>query len=221
MRDLLTHREQDSKPGFLWHYAVDSLATIKMPLMQNLHCWIKWMYTPKKPFFLWKIFGKKIRKYTLITPAPLKRCCLVADLSGNRTYCLEKRCHLKQKFPSYHWACTGSLFCMNATGLHCLRHCGFSGKSRSGLCVQRFALLLQPEIVQRLAGKVLKIPSRHLPQHRGQTAYVLIRWNVPASDIVPTEYDSLFRQSLIHGKGTDEGLPLWEVYRVMLACLAP
>ena len=45
--------------------------------------------------------------------------------------------------------------------------------------------------------------------------------NVPASDIVPTEYDSLFRQSLIHGRVHDEGLPLWERYIGSCHCLAP
>ena len=96
MRDLLTHRAGlkawipfGTMPLTVW-------LPLKMPLMQNLHCWIKWSTPKKSHSFYGKFSAKKIRKYT-ITLAPLKKDVALGRPVWKQDLLFGKRCHLQTK----------------------------------------------------------------------------------------------------------------------------
>lgn len=80
-------------------------------------------------------------------------------------------------------------------------------KPRQGYVYSDLSFYLYPEIIQRLEGKAweewLK-ETFYRPLGAGTLTYNARR-SYPLARIVPTEYDSLFRKTLIHGRVHDEG----------------
>lgn len=207
MRDLLTHRAGLKAWIPFWHYAIDSLATIKKAVVFKPELLNKMSYTEKKPFFLWKLFGKKNKKVydylgSVRKDAALWQSCLeTGHIQWHKDAFSEKR-------SSKH-----NIEIADGRWMHeRYRTALFKGIAVSpvnpgqGYVYSDLHYYYYPEIVQRLTGKSFE-KYLHDTYHSlgASTLGFLPLKNVSATSIVPTEYDSLFRNSLIHGRVHDEG----------------
>ncbi|MFN8317884.1 MAG: glycoside hydrolase family 3 N-terminal domain-containing protein [Saprospiraceae bacterium] len=207
MRDLLTHRAGLKAWIPFWHYAVDSLATIKNAVDAKPALLDKMMYTEKRPFFLWKIFGKKNKKVYDYTGSIKKDAALWQTCLETGPIVWKKDAISKQK-STHH-----TIELAQDVWLHeRYRASLFKGIADSpvnpgqGYVYSDLHYYYYPEIVQRLSGKSFEKYLHDTYHSIGANSLCFNPLkNVPASDIVPTEYDSLFRQSLIHGRVHDEG----------------
>ncbi|MBL0082266.1 MAG: serine hydrolase [Saprospiraceae bacterium] len=206
MRDLLTHRAGLKAWIPFWHYAVDSLATVKSGDIQTLIAGKNKLHR-KKPFFLWKWFGKKNKKVydylgSVRKDAVLWQLCLeTGDIVWQKDA-------FSSKQSNKHSIEIAEGMWMNER----YRTALFKGiadspvKPGQGYVYSDLQYYYYPEIVQRLTGKSFEKYLHDTYHSIGATSLGFLPLkHVAATSIAPTEYDSLFRRSLIHGRVHDEG----------------
>lgn len=207
MRDLLTHRAGLKAWIPFWHFAVDSLATIKNAVNAKPVLLDKMVYTEKKPFFLWKLFGKKNKRVYDYYGSIKKEATLWQTCLETGPIVWKKDALSKQK-GVHHTIELGQDVWMHDR----YRTALFKAIAESpvnpgqGYVYSDLHYYYYPEIVQRLTGKSFEkyLHDTYHSLGANSLGFNPLKKN-PASDIAPTEYDSLFRQSLIHGRVHDEG----------------
>ena len=207
MRDLLTHRAGLKAWIPFWHFAVDSLATVKNAVVTRPELLDKIQYTEKKPFFLWKLFGKKNKKiyeYTTSVKADAKlwQACLEAG-----PIVWEKNAFSKEAGGKYTIEVADGLWMHEKYKNLLFKAIADSPVNpQQGYVYSDLHYYYYPEIVHRLTGKRFEKYLHDTYHAIGATQLMFNPLDkVNKKIIVPTEYDSLFRRTLIFGRVHDEG----------------
>lgn len=207
MRDLLTHRAGLKAWIPFWHYAVDSLATIKKAVVVKPALLEKMSYTEKKPFFLWKLFGKKNKKVYNYLGSVKKDATLWQSCLEPGTIVWQKDALSEKRNPKHNIEIAEGIWMHER-----YRTALFKGIADSpvnpgqGYVYSDLHYYYYPEIVQRLTGKSFEKYLHDTYHSIGANSLGFLPLkHVSAAAIAPTEYDSLFRRCLIQGRVHDEG----------------
>jgi beta-N-acetylhexosaminidase len=207
MRSLLTHTAGLQAWIPFWKNAIDMQTTFSRAIVQNPLLAQECVYVIKKPGILRRLFGAK----------PVREIDVEATMSQNPDLWIRLVTpgSLKWKKNTFYPVKTVKFPVRVAEGIYLHKNykqtimkqiADSPLKEDQGYVYSDLHYYLYPEIVERLTGKTFQDYLNHTYHSLG--AYSLMYNPVLTVDrarIVPTEYDSLFRQALIHGFVHDEG----------------
>ena len=207
-RDCMTHRS--GLPAWIpfWRSTIDSVKTLQMALKQEPELASLCVLEVKKPFFLWRWFGKK----------PVTKVSIEKSIATNNKTLWNKIFNTKELFwsPKYYSTAQNldhtiqirdSLWLRDDYAQEIYRQIIHAPLGKKGEYVYSdLHFYLFPELCKRLTGRTLEtyLDSLYRELNLPSLGYLPLK-KFPLTSIIPTEVDSVFRKSLIHGNVHDEG----------------
>ncbi len=207
LKNLLTHRAGLQPWIPFWKDAVDTLATAKKAIELRPSLIDSFKVKIIKPFFLCRLFGKKSKKEILYFESLKEKKNLWNHcLNANTLTWKPKTVSTTSKNPAD-----------IPLADHLFLNSSFTGKifktianspifPNQGYVYSDLHYYYYPQIIQNITRKAFSAYLDNTYKAIGANSLTfnpLNKYN--KNEIVPTEYDSLFRQSLIHGRVHDEG----------------
>ncbi len=212
-RDMLTHRSGLKSWIPFWKDAIDTLATVKNALELQPELANRCVFIYKKPGFFKRLFGKKPTKiidYTASIKNDPSLWNTMVDKYGltwkEKTFQNEKTNEYSVQVGDHLWLHRDYRKKM----IQQIKESDLNTPSKNAkgskydYVYSDLHFYLYPEIIRRLTGKNMTtyLHESYIELGANTLGY---NPNVSLEKIVPTEYDSLFRKNLIHGRVHDEG----------------
>jgi beta-N-acetylhexosaminidase len=203
-KDILSHQSRLKAWIPFWMNCIDSVAMVRnSAVFQEKY---KKMYSPN---FLQKLFGgKKTKlKYDQKIIGNSKLWATTVDLKNTPTI-WKKNTFSKQKAKDYDVMINENLWLHNSIKANVLAAIEKSPlREKKEYVYSDLSYYLAPEIVNRITGQDFEsyLKANIYNQLGANTLTFNAVDKYPLTRIVPTEYDSLYRKGLIHGRVHDEG----------------
>jgi len=212
-RNMLTHRAGLKSWIPFWQDAIDSLGTFQSALLKETELEKRCVFVFKKPGFFKRLFGKKPTKSIDYTASVKNDPSLWKDVTSKYGIVWKNKTFQKEQSNEY----------TIQVGVHLWLHRDYRKKiiqqikeselntpsikangAKYDYVYSDLHFYLYPEIIRRLTGKTMPTYLKETYREIGANS---LGFNPQESleKIVPTEYDSLFRINLIHGRVHDEG----------------
>lgn len=206
-RDALTHRA-GLKPWIpFWKDAIDTTATIHKALKQNPALSDLAIYRIKKPGFFKRLFGAKPMK-TLDTIATLKDKPEFWRLALNKdTRTWKKNIFSDEMSATYPVAVAHNMYLHQRYSDRIFQKIKNTPLDNPGKYVYSdLHFYFYPEMIQYLTGQSMESYLEKTYTSLGCHDLKFNPWKTSSiGTVIPTEYDSIFRQQLLHGYVHDEG----------------
>lgn len=207
IKDLLTHRAGLQAWIPFWKDCIDTVATMKKAIEKNPALESECMVTIKKPFFLFRIFGKKPKKTIHYLETAKTNVALWEKMLRPETRIWKKGIFSEHQDAAFTVKVHDKLYLHKDYRQKIIKRIADSPVNTShGYVYSDLHYYLYPEIVSRLTEKPF---DTYLSDTYRQLGAFSLQFKpkdkFPEERIVPTEYDSLFRQVLIDGYVHDEG----------------
>ena len=207
MRDLLTHRAGLKAWIPFWKDAIDTIATMQKALSLHPELENKCVVILKKPGFFKRLFGKKTTKeIKYITSLENDKDLWTKMLSA------ETRTWKAGIFSPVKTREHGIQVDKNMFLNHHYRQVIFNQiasspvNSRQGYVYSDLHYYLYPDMIRQITGQYFDQYLYKTYQNIGANTLTFNPLDkISIEKIVPTEYDSIFRQNLLHGYVHDEG----------------
>ncbi|MBC7884577.1 MAG: serine hydrolase [Saprospiraceae bacterium] len=213
-RDMLTHRSGLKAWIPFWKDAVDTVETIKKAVLIHPELEKRCIITMKKPGFFKRLFGKKPTKTIEYLPSLKADSLLWGDMLTCNTITWKKNTFSKTRESKFTVQIAEQLWLHKDYYKNMLKQIAdsplnipamqnASGK-KYNYVYSDLHFYLYPEIIKRLTGRswVTYLDDTYKKLGANSLGFNPV---ISLDRIVPTEYDSLFRQNLIHGRVHDEG----------------
>jgi len=212
-RDMLTHRSGLKSWIPFWKDAIDSLGTLQNALLTENVLEKRFVFTYKKPGFFKRLFGKKTTKSIDYTASIKNDPTLWKDVTNKYGLVWKAKTFQKEQSNEYSIQIGDHLWLHRDYPKKIIQQIKESelntpSNKSNGVkydyVYSDLHFYLYPEIIRRLTGKTMPFYLQETYKAIGANS---ISYNPKSSleKIVPTEYDSLFRDNLIHGRVHDEG----------------
>ena len=207
MRDLLTHRAGLKAWIPFWRDAVDTISTMKKALALSpeieSQCIVK---IHKRGFFKW-LFGKKATREVLFAESLLAKPELWVQILKPETRTWKKDIFSNQNSHGFNIKIDDKLYLNNDYKKFIFQQIAASPLTPGqGYVYSDLHYYVYPEMIGNITGKSFE---NYLKETYTSIGASTLTFNpavtYPKDRIVPTEYDSLFRQTQIHGYVHDEG----------------
>lgn len=206
MRDLLTHRAGLQAWIPFWKGAVDTITTAEKALSLYPELESRFIITIKKPGFFKRLFGKKPTK-----TIHYKQSFEAIDNLWDQVLKPETRSWKPNIFSSvadsnFTVPVAKGMFLNKAYYNVILNEIANSLLDTVGKYVYSdLHFYLYPEIIYHLTGMEFNSYLQKTYENIGATSLQFNPWQNDLAKVVPTEYDSIFRQQLLYGYVHDEG----------------
>lgn len=207
LRDALTHRS-GLKPWIpFWKDAIDTMATMKKAFIQNPQLNDLATYHVKKPGFFKRLFGKKgtVSMDTIASVVNNPTLWNLALNEHSRTW--KKNIFSDRSSVIYSVPVAKNMF-LNSNYINTIKQSikdtplGIPGV----YAYSDLNFYFYPEMIQNLTGQSFESYLQKTYSSLGSHNFIFNPWKtLSTKDIVPTEYDSIFRQQLLQGYVHDEG----------------
>lgn len=207
MRDLLTHRAGLKAWIPFWRDAIDTIATMKKSLTLQPELEQLCMVKIKKPGFFKRLFGKKTTREILYIETIRTKPELWAKMLRADTRVWKPNVFMASQSPDFNVRVDKYLYLHKDYKSKIIQQIATSPLNPSqGYVYSDLHYYVYPDMVASMTG----IPfERYLDETYKAIGAQSLTYNplqkFPSNRIVPTEYDSIFRQVLIHGFVHDEG----------------
>jgi len=211
MRNLLTHTAGLKAWIPFWKEAIDSVATLKNALALTPALDTKLVKTAHKPGFFKRLFGKKTT-YTVDFNASLSNAQLWKDVLNPQTITWKEGYFSNVKKSGYTSQINKTMWLNDGFKATMINDIAQSPLDTTlGYVYSDLYFYLYPEIVKNITGAkfVDYLRETYVSLGANSLTFLPIK-QFTLEQIVPTEYDSLFRKTLIHGFVHDEGAALME-----------
>lgn len=206
-RDMLTHRSGLQAWIPFWKYAIDTTSTVEKALISRPDLNSKIVYQKKKPGFFKRLFGKKeilspdyaasFKMYSdlwnqLVTPSTIswRKHTFSFEASEEYSVKISEKLWMNPKFRD-------EVFNLIKDS---------PVTKNQGYVYSDLHYYYYPQLSEHLSGTALESFLQQTYQALGASTLGYNPLNkFSEKRIVPTEYDSLFRQTLLHGMVHDEG----------------
>ncbi|MBK9737443.1 MAG: serine hydrolase [Saprospiraceae bacterium] len=212
--DMLTHRSGLKAWIPFWKDAVDTSATIDKALTMDLNLEKSFIVIIKKPSFFKRLFGKKSSKLIDYRASLLADATLWKKVFKPSTIAWKSGTFSKNKINITDIQIADNLWLRKDYQKFMLAQIAasplFETQKSDQISTAKqnvysdLHFYLYPGIINRITGKPWTSFLDETYKKIGANSLVY-NPKISLRDIVPTEYDSLFRQSLIHGRVDDEG----------------
>jgi len=207
MKDLLTHRAGLKAWIPFWRDAIDTIATLKRALENHPDLENQFVVKITKPGFFKRLFGKKPTKEILYAESIQNnpRLWQIALTPENRTW--KKNIFSTKKSSEFSVPVDNNMFLHKNYKKQILKQIADSPLNPTqGYVYSDLHYYVYPDMIESMTGRTFENYLRQTYDGLGAKSLVFNPLNYyPKEKIVPTEYDSLFRQLLIHGYVHDEG----------------
>ncbi len=212
-RDMVTHRSGLKSWIPFWKDAIDTLATIQKGITMEKALENRCVFIYKRPGFFKRLFGKKPTK-TVDYAASIKNdpslWLTIIDKYGliwkEKTFQIEKTNEYSVQVGDHLWLHRD----YHKKIIRQIKESDLNTPSKNtkgskyDYVYSDLHFYLYPEIIRRLTGKTMTTYLQDTYKDLGANS-LGFNPKIPLENIVPTEYDSLFRHNLIHGRVHDEG----------------
>ena len=207
MRDLLTHRAGLKAWIPFWRDAVDTISTMKKALELNPQLDTLCIVKIHKPGFFKRLFGKKTTKEVVYLESLTARPDLWAKMLRPETRRWKKDIFSDKYSTTYSVKIDNSLFLNHNYKKFIFEQIASSPlMPDQGYVYSDLHYYVYPDMIGRITGKTFE---KYLDETYASIGASTLTFNpsakFPLNRIIPTEYDSLFRQTQIHGFVHDEG----------------
>jgi beta-glucosidase-like glycosyl hydrolase/CubicO group peptidase (beta-lactamase class C family) len=207
MKDLLTHRA--GLQGWIpfWKDAVDTVATIKKAIAINSKLADECLVSIKKPSFFRRLFGKKSEKTILYEATANSNPKLWAQMLNPRSRVWKPNIFSDIKSDIFSIPVANNLYLNQQYQKTILDQITASPVDTVGRYLYSdLHYYYYPEMIEFITGQKFETYLNNIYQNIGAHSLTFNPWStIPLEKIVPTEYDSIFRQQLLHGYVHDEG----------------
>lgn len=207
MKDLLTHRAGLKSWIPFWKDAVDTIATMQKAISMYPHLEQECIVIIKKPGFFKRLFGKKPSKSILYLESLKAKDSLWTKMLTPETRIWKPNIFSDEKTNDFNVRINKNMYMNRHYKRTIFNQIATSPLNPTqGYVYSDLHYYLYPEMIKKITGQ-------NFESYLGKTYHSLgassLTYN-PAEKfmlekIVPTEYDSLFRQDLLHGFVHDEG----------------
>lgn len=214
-RDMLTHSSGLKSWIPFWKDAIDTLATMQNAIVLEPELEKRCLFNYKKPGFFKRLFGKKTTRTIDFNASLLADPSLWNMIVEGHGLRWKNKTFRHEANGDYNVQVGNQLWLHRDYRKKMIQQIKDSplnptSKNKNIKSVKNeyvysdLHFYLYPEIIRRLTGKTMATYLRDIYKELGANS---LGFNPKTSleDIVPTEYDSIFRQNLIHGKVHDEG----------------
>ena len=218
-RDMLTHRSGLKAWIPFWKDAVDTIATIDNALMIDPNLEKAFIVIIKKPSFFKRLFGMKARKTIDYNASLLADAFLWNKVLKQNTILWKKGTFSKSKIYNTDIQVADSLWLQKNYQKHMMSQIAASPlieekildqpSQKNQYVYSDLHFYLYPEIIRYLTGKSWTSLLDETYKEIGASS-LTYNPKISLKDIVPTEYDSLFRHNLVHGRANDEGAAMMD-----------
>ena len=207
MRDLLTHKAGLKAWIPFWRDAIDTTATLKKALLMQPDLEQLCVVKIKKPGFFKRLFGKKPTKEILYVESIQSKPELWTRVLSGETRVWKPNVFRTTYSPEFNVRVDQNLYLNKNYKSKILQQIATSPLNPTqGYVYSDLHYYVYPDMIGRIAGKPF---DRYLEDTYKAIGAHSLTFNptekFTKSKIVPTEYDSIFRQVLIHGFVHDEG----------------
>jgi beta-N-acetylhexosaminidase len=210
-KDMLTHRAGLQAWIPFWRNAVDTSATVNLALKNNPLLADKFLYQIKKPSFFKRLFGAKAKKTLLLHKSldSVKGLWLSCLTPQNRVW---KANVFSISQDNNHIASASTSMFVNKSFQEQSTQAILNSplKPDQGYVYSDLHYYLYPQLVQKITGQKMEdfVGDMYKKIGANSLGYLPLK-RFSKKEIVPTEYDSLFRNVLIHGYVHDEGAAIF------------
>ncbi|MFM2392169.1 MAG: hypothetical protein RLZZ546_146, partial [Bacteroidota bacterium] len=206
-KDMITHRAGLKAWIPFWRNCVDTLATLNLAFASNPALKDKFQFKITKPSFIKRIFGKKPKKEILLMPSLKENPALFDQCLNTKTIAWKSGIFETTSKGKYTIKISENLFLNEEYIKTIIEEIRKSPVNKSqGYVYSDLHYYLYPEIIKRITGMPME---EYLYNTYREIGANTLTYNplkkFPLERIVPTEVDTLFRKSLIHGYVHDEG----------------
>lgn len=207
MKDLLTHRAGLKAWIPFWRDAIDTVATINKALEQQHIADSNLIVKVHQPGFFKRLFGKKTYKEILYTESLLAKPNLWATVLQPETRTWKKNIFSTTASPGFSTRVGPHMYMNDTYKSFIINQIATSPLKRDqGYVYSDLHYYLYPDMIENLTGKTFENYLNETFHAIGAKTLTFNPYKKFLPDrIVPTEYDSLFRQTLLHGFVHDEG----------------
>ncbi|MFZ1705155.1 MAG: glycoside hydrolase family 3 N-terminal domain-containing protein [Saprospiraceae bacterium] len=207
-RDLLTHRS--GLPAWIpfWKTTIDSVETLKKAILRNPELAQKCVIQTKKPFFLFRWFGRKPKQtidYEKTVKDKNNELWNVVVSVGNIIW--KKEIYSSNKQPEFSIYISDSMWLRNDFPDEILTQIANTPIGKKGTYVYSdLHYYFYPKLCLALTGKSFEDYLDEIYDDIGLSSFSFSPLDhYSKNQIAPTEMDSSFRNTLIHGNVHDEG----------------
>lgn len=208
-RDLLTHRAGLQAWIPFWKNAIDTTATIEKALKIHPQLESKFIVTTHRPSFFKRLFGKKSTKtihYFQSLDADISLWSQVL-LPESRTW--KPNIFARKPDTTFTIPVAFDMFLNKNYYKKILKQIADSPLDTTKKYIYSdLHFYLYPEMVSQLTNTDFNSYLQKTYQQIGANSLVFNPWKDDLTNVIPTEYDSIFRQQLLHGYVHDEGAAL-------------
>lgn len=207
-RDCMTHRS--GLPAWIpfWRTSIDSVKTLQMALKQDIKLDSLCVLEVKKPFFLWRWLGKKpVTKVSIEKTIKINNKTLWNTIFNTKELYWNSKYYSTVKNTNHSIRIRDSLWLSDDYTNEIYRQIIQAPLGKKGdYLYSDLHFYLYPELCKRLTGSSLEtyLDSLYGELNLPSLGYLPLK-KFPLTSIIPTEVDSTFRISLIHGNVHDEG----------------
>jgi beta-glucosidase-like glycosyl hydrolase/CubicO group peptidase (beta-lactamase class C family) len=210
MKDLLTHRAGLMAWIPFWKHAVDTVATMQKALVLNPELEKECIIIIKKPGFFKRIFGKKPTKEIKYIESLATNASLWLKILTPETRTWKSNIFSSEKTAVFNIKVDEKMYLNHEYIKTILYQIATSPlNTAQGYLYSDLHYYLYPEMIKKITGLSFE---NYLNQTFISLGASSLCFNPTEKfrieKIVPTEYDSIFRQQLIHGYVHDEGAAL-------------
>ncbi len=209
--DMSTHRSGLKAWIPFWKLAIDSTSTIKNYIKDNPKLDSVFVYKTTKPSFFKRLFGKKTTK-TILWQETMQRNPKLFDQSLKANTIVWKSNTFDEKNGLNHFPVASNLYLnksFNKSIFQAIEEAPINPSQ--GYVYSDMHYYFYPRIVKKITDENFpKFIDKDFVKMGMNTLVYNPLTKFSKQRIVPTEYDSIFRKSLIHGMVHDEGATMME-----------
>ncbi len=208
-KDALTHRAGLKAWIPFWKHAIDTAATMKKAFLQHPEWKDLAVYQTKKQGFFKRLFGKK-QILALDTIASANNPVLWRLALNENTRTWKQNIFSKNQSSTYSILIAKDVFMNKGYTQNIMRAIKDTPLESPGKYVYSdLHFYLYPELIQHQTGQSMEQYLQRFYSTLGCNSLIFNPWKYTSNEaIIPTEYDSLFRQQQLHGYVHDEGAAL-------------
>ncbi|MBK8624975.1 MAG: serine hydrolase [Saprospiraceae bacterium] len=208
MKDLLTHRAGLKAWIPFWKDAIDTVATMQKAILLEPTYENECFVTIIRPSFIKRLFGKKSKKTIEYLATAIAKPALWARMLTMESRVWKPNIFSKIKSEIYSVTVAQNMYLHKNYRYSIMKQIADSPLETPNKYVYSdLHYYYYPEIIQNLTGQNIESYLAKTYKSIGANSLTFnpLSTNINRNRIVPTEYDSIFRQQLLHGYVHDEG----------------